>query len=146
MNFLETFSSWAKKLTDVGVSIIALGVVLEVLFKGAAIPFWPEVSVVDNIMGIKGCGPVKAEKLIGPCKTEQEMFDVCVKAYNDDGQNGVERVTENGHLLWLLRHPNQPYQPPSNSQGLTGQSSTEQTSANTEDATQPLKPSISEKE
>ena len=37
MNFLETFSSWAKKLTDVGVSIIALGVVLEVLFKGAAI-------------------------------------------------------------------------------------------------------------
>ena len=43
MNFLETFSSWAKKLTDVGVSIIALGVVLEVLFKGAAIPFWPEV-------------------------------------------------------------------------------------------------------
>ena len=38
MNFIETFSSWAKKLTDVGVSIIALGVVLEVLFKGAAIP------------------------------------------------------------------------------------------------------------
>ena len=54
MNFLETFSSWAKKLTDVGVSIIALGVVLEVLFKGAMIPFWPEVSVVDNIMGILG--------------------------------------------------------------------------------------------
>ena len=54
MNFLENFSSWAKKLTDVGVSIIALGVVLEVLFKGANIPFWPEGSVVDNIMGILG--------------------------------------------------------------------------------------------
>ena len=52
MNFIETFSSWAKKLTDVGVSIIALGVVLEVLFKGAVIPFWPEVSVVNNIMEI----------------------------------------------------------------------------------------------
>ena len=63
MNFLETFSSWAKKLTDVGVSIIALGVVLEVLFKGAVIPFWPEVSVVDNIMGI--IGNLSNEGLLG---------------------------------------------------------------------------------
>jgi hypothetical protein len=94
---------------------------------------------VDNIIGIKGCGPVKAEKLIGPCKTEQEMFDVCVKAYNDDGQNGVERTTENAHLLWLLRHPNQRYQPPSNSQDLNGQSSSSQTSANTEDVIPQLK-------
>jgi|TARA_Y100001972_G_scaffold126438_1_gene180171 hypothetical protein len=63
MNFIETFSSWAKKLTDVGVSIIALGVVLEVLFKGAVIPFWPEVSVVDNIMGI--IGNLSNEGLLG---------------------------------------------------------------------------------
>ena len=63
MNFIETFSSWAKKLTDVGVSIIALGVVLEVLFKGAVIPFWPEVSVVDNIMGI--IGNLSTEGLLG---------------------------------------------------------------------------------
>jgi hypothetical protein len=52
MNILEKVSSWANKLTEVGVSIIALGIVLEVLFKGAAIPFWPEVSVVENVMGI----------------------------------------------------------------------------------------------
>ncbi len=52
MNILEKVSSWANKLTEVGVSIVALGVVLEILFKGAAIPFWPEISVVDNIMGI----------------------------------------------------------------------------------------------
>ena len=63
MNFLENFSSWAKKLTDVGVSIIALGVVLEVLFKGAVIPFWPEVSVVDNIMEI--IGNLSNEGLLG---------------------------------------------------------------------------------
>jgi|TARA_B100000900_G_scaffold307432_1_gene266103 hypothetical protein len=63
MNFLENFSSWAKKLTDVGVSIIALGVVLEVLFKGAVIPFWPEVSVVDNIMAI--IGNLSNEGLLG---------------------------------------------------------------------------------
>ena len=63
MNFLETFSSWAKKLTDVGVTIIALGVVLEVLFKGAMIPFLPEVSVVDNIMAI--IGNLSNEGLLG---------------------------------------------------------------------------------
>ena len=63
MNFLETFSSWAKKLTDVGVTIIALGIVLEVLFKGAVITFWPEVSVVDNIMSI--IGNLSNEGLLG---------------------------------------------------------------------------------
>ena len=83
---------------------------------------------------------------IGPCKTEQEMFDVCVKAYNDDGQNGVERVTENGNLLWLLRHLDQYYQPPSNSQALNGQLDLSPTSANTDDATPPPKSSLSEKE
>jgi hypothetical protein len=63
MNFLENFSSWAKKLTDVGVTIIALGIVLEVLFKGANIPFWPEISVVDNVMAI--IGGLSNEGLLG---------------------------------------------------------------------------------
>ena len=54
MDFLNKIGSWANQLTEVGVSLIALGVVLEVLFKGAVIPFWPEISVVDNIMGILG--------------------------------------------------------------------------------------------
>ena len=54
MDFLKKIGSWANQLTEIGVSLIALGVVLEVLFKGANIPFWPEVSVVDNIMGILG--------------------------------------------------------------------------------------------
>jgi|TARA_R100000329_G_C7601071_1_gene213189 hypothetical protein len=54
MEFLTKISAWAKQLTEVGISVVALGVVLEVLFKGVAIPFWPDVSVVDNIMGILG--------------------------------------------------------------------------------------------
>ena len=54
MEFLIKISAWAKQLTEVGISVVALGVVLEVLFKGVAIPFWPDVSVVDNIMGILG--------------------------------------------------------------------------------------------
>ncbi len=54
MEFLTKISAWAKQLTEVGISVVALGVVLEVLFKGAAIPFWLDVSVVENIMGILG--------------------------------------------------------------------------------------------
>ena len=63
MNILEKVSLWASKLTEVGVSVIALGIVLEVLFKGAVIPFWPEVSVIDNIMGI--IGNLSNEGLLG---------------------------------------------------------------------------------
>ena len=63
MDFLKKIGSWANQLTEIGVSIIALGVVLEVLFKGANIPFWPNISVVDNIMGI--LGGLNAEGLLG---------------------------------------------------------------------------------
>ena len=63
MEFLTKIGDWAKSLTAIGISIIALGVVLEVLFKGAVIPFWPEVSVVDNIMGI--LGSLSNEGLLG---------------------------------------------------------------------------------
>ena len=63
MDLLNKVGSWVNKITEVGVSIIALGVVFEVLFKGADIPFWPEVSVVDNIMAI--LGSLSAEGLLG---------------------------------------------------------------------------------
>ena len=63
MDFLQKVSSWANKLTEVGVSVVALGVVLEVLFKGAVIPFWPNVSIVGNIMEI--LGSLSNEGLLG---------------------------------------------------------------------------------
>ena len=63
MEILEKVGLWANKRTQIGVSVIALGVVLEVLFGGAGIPFWPEVSVVDNIMAI--LGSLNAEGLLG---------------------------------------------------------------------------------
>ena len=63
MDLLNKVGSWVNKITEVGVSLIALGVVFEVLFKGAKIPFWPEISVVDNIMAI--LGSLSAEGLLG---------------------------------------------------------------------------------
>ena len=63
MDLLNKVGSWVNKITEVGVSLIALGVVFEVLFKGAKIPFWPEISVVDNIMAIL-CS-LSAEGLLG---------------------------------------------------------------------------------
>jgi hypothetical protein len=63
MDFLKKISSWANQLVEVGTTLIALGVVFEVLFKGMNIPFWPNISVVDNIMGI--ISGLSAEGLVG---------------------------------------------------------------------------------
>ena len=63
MEIFTKVGSWAKQLTEVGVSVIALGVVLEVLFGGVNIPFWPNISVVDNIMEI--LGGLSSEGLLG---------------------------------------------------------------------------------
>ena len=52
----------------------------------------------DNIIGIKGVGPVKAKKALADCVTERQMYDVCVEMYGDE-----ERVIENGRLLYLRR-------------------------------------------
>ena len=52
MDKLKQVRDWAAGLADVGVSLIALGIVLEVLFKGQSIPFWPNISVIGNIQGV----------------------------------------------------------------------------------------------
>ena len=51
MDILKSVGGWAKQLTDVGISVIALGIVLEILF-GGAIPFLGDMNVVPNIMVI----------------------------------------------------------------------------------------------
>ena len=52
MDIAMKIKGWAKGLADVGVSLIALVIVLEILFKGQNVPFWPNVSVIGNIQGI----------------------------------------------------------------------------------------------
>jgi len=71
----------------------------------------------DNIIGLKGIGPKKAEKLLKDCKTEREYYDACLKAY--DGNQ--LRVDENLNLLWLRREPNQVCPLVSTSLDVTGQ-------------------------
>lgn len=63
---------------------------------------------VDNIIGIKGIGPKKAEKILADKLTEKEMYDECVKQYDDN----AGRVLENARLLYLLRSKGDVWQPP----------------------------------
>ena len=52
MDYLKSIKEWAKGIADVGVSLIALGIVLEILFNGQGIPFWPNVSVIGKVQGV----------------------------------------------------------------------------------------------
>jgi len=63
MDIIKKLGGWASELAQVGLSFIALGVVLEILFSGASIPFWPDISVVSNILGI--LSSLSAEGLLG---------------------------------------------------------------------------------
>lgn len=66
---------------------------------------------IDNIVGLKGIGPVKAKRILEKCTNENELYQAVLKAYEGDQQ----RVLENGQLLWLQRSPNQVWTPPSSS-------------------------------
>jgi hypothetical protein len=63
MDILNIVKTWSGKLADTGVSIIALAIVLEVLFKGVAIPFFPAVSVTSNVTAI--VSSIGAQGLVG---------------------------------------------------------------------------------
>ena len=62
---------------------------------------------IDNIIGVKGIGPVKARKLLED-KTEREMFEICVEELGSE-----ERAIENGILLYLQRKEGEIWSPPS---------------------------------
>jgi hypothetical protein len=62
MDILITVKGWASALADVGISIAALMLVLEVLGLGA-IPFLPEVSIIANVSAM--LNTLGAEGLMG---------------------------------------------------------------------------------
>ena len=63
---------------------------------------------VDNIIGLKGIGPVKADKILANCTSRAEMYLACIEAYS----GSEERVIENCRLLWLRRTVGEIWQPP----------------------------------
>jgi hypothetical protein len=62
----------------------------------------------DNIIGLYGIGPKKADKLLQDCNTEDDLWSAVVKAYDGD----TERVIENARLLWLRRYEGELWCPP----------------------------------
>ena len=60
----------------------------------------------DNIVGIKGVGPVKAEKMLAKATTPESLYAVCLEAL------GAERTLENGRLLYLRRKAGELWVPP----------------------------------
>lgn len=62
----------------------------------------------DNIIGLYGIGPKKAEKILEDCESEEDMYEACLRSYNGD----EDRVIENGRLLWLRRYVGQIWEPP----------------------------------
>ena len=62
----------------------------------------------DNIIGLQGIGPKKADKLLQDCHTEEDLWTTVLKAYDGD----TERLVENARLLWLRRYDNELWEPP----------------------------------
>lgn len=60
---------------------------------------------VDNIIGAKGIGDVKADNMLRG-KTEAEMWSIIVEKLGED------RAIENGHLLYMLRTRDDYFKPP----------------------------------
>lgn len=65
-------------------------------------------DAADNIKGLFRVGPVKAGKILDGAEDEREMYRRVLEAYEGD----VDRVTENGILLWLRREEGQIWSPP----------------------------------
>ena len=65
-------------------------------------------DTADNIVGLYGIGPKKAEKILLDVHSDEDMYLECLHAYSGD----EARVIENARLLWLRRHVGQIWEPP----------------------------------
>ena len=64
-------------------------------------------DATDNIQGVEGIGPKKAEKALQGAETEEDMYKVAQSLYGDDAL-----LLENARLLWIRREPGQMWTPP----------------------------------
>lgn len=65
-------------------------------------------DAADNVIGLYGVGPVKANKKLEGAETEMDLYNRCIEAYDGD----VDKVIENARLLWLRREVGEIWQPP----------------------------------
>lgn len=63
---------------------------------------------VDNVPGLAGIGPKKADKILKDCSAEEDLYKAVLEAY--DGN--VELMTEMAQLLWIRRKEGELWQPP----------------------------------
>ncbi|MCJ8335861.1 MAG: hypothetical protein MJH10_16745 [Epibacterium sp.] len=63
---------------------------------------------VDNIQGVPGIGPKKAEKAYQECTTVKEMYAKALEMYKGD----TDALLENARLLWLRRYEGVDWEPP----------------------------------
>ena len=52
MDVLALVKKWAAGIADVAVSVMAMLIVLEVLFKGSALAFLPATDVIGSVVGV----------------------------------------------------------------------------------------------
>lgn len=64
---------------------------------------------IDNIIGIKGYGPVKAKKCLANIKgqwSKQLLLNKVAEVYKETGDKELKHFKENARLLWLRRNKN----------------------------------------
>lgn len=76
--------------------------------KRPAYYFWKQMltgDTADNIVGLKGIGEKKAEKILNHLRTKEMRHAVEEEYKREFDDKWVSRFNENGKLLWIKRHP-----------------------------------------
>lgn len=60
-------------------------------------------DATDNIRGIKGVGPKKAQAALSGLVQEEDMYWKCLEMYEHHYERPYEALLETGRLLWIMR-------------------------------------------
>lgn len=71
-------------------------------------------DTVDNIFGVYGIGPKKADRIINACIDEAEMYDQVLFLYDS-----VERLHMNAHCLYIQKKPDDRWEVPPGAETTT---------------------------
>lgn len=87
----------------------------EVSEAEATYNFWVQALVgdrTDNIRGIPGIGPKKAEKLLHGAHSEHDMYEIAKREYAKAYPNNPNALQEHCDLLYIWRTENDKWHPP----------------------------------